>query len=102
EQVDDVDREREGPERDRDDRAGLAQVPPAALPEGDEPRRERGGRAARATSPHRDARAPLREADVHEAVVEMRPVGRGDRLPVLEPLRDHDASGEYRDVDDES
>ena len=49
----------------------------------------------RAPRVHVDDRAPLREADVHEAVVQVRAVGAVQRLPVLEPLGDDE-----RRVDD--
>ena len=41
-------------------------------------------------------RAPLREADVRHPVVEVGAVGAEDGLPVLEPLRDHEARVEDR------
>src|SRR5437773_7708246 len=78
EQVDDVDRESEGRDRDPEDRDRPAEMPMAAFSERHEARRERGGGEGRAPRPHRQRRPPLREADVHETVMEVATVCRID------------------------
>ena len=75
EQVDDVERERERDERDPADGDRLPEMPLAALPEGDEPRRERGAARASRTTPTSSPRHAAARSRVEEAEVQVRLVG---------------------------
>ena len=65
---------------------GPPRVPDAVRVRLEEARRERRRGERRAPGVEVDDRAPLREADVEEAVVQVRAVAEVERLPVLEPL----------------
>src|SRR5205085_4982200 len=86
EQVRDVDRRADGEQPDRGGGDGSPQVPDPVRVRLEEARAQRSGCERGAPGVEVDDRAPLREADVEEAVVEVRAVAEVERLAVLEPL----------------
>ena len=71
------------------------------LAERDEARRQRGAGEERAPRVHVERGPPLREADVREPVMEVRPVRLVERPPVLDPLRQDERRVDDRDREHE-